>query len=117
MSAKHLWWAPACALLCVGCGPTQRVEKAAESSAESAAAVAPAGDSAPLSEGERTRLMEQRAEDLVQQYNDAQATATTAEERVKAYQEFERGRQELNQTAEGEAPAAESDEYAPPPAP
>jgi hypothetical protein len=64
--------------------------------------------------------MQQKADDLVQQYHDAQATATTAEERVKAYQEFEKGRQELDQTADGEAappPPAASDEYAPPPEP
>ena len=124
MSVRHLWWAPVCAALCLACGPTQRVDKpsggASESSDESAAAPPSAGDASSLSEGERTRLLEQKADDLVQQYHDAQATATTAEERVKAYQEFEKGRQELNQAADGEAAPAEpaaSDEYAPPPEP
>jgi hypothetical protein len=124
MSVRHLWWAPACAVVCLACGQTQRVDRPAESARtdadESAAAAAPADDGRPLSEGERTRLMEQKADDLVQQYHDAQATATTAEERVKAYQEFEKGRQELNQTSEGDAAPAQpaaSDEYAPPPEP
>ena len=122
MSLRHLWWATLFAATCLACGPTQRVDRPAESAPasadESTAATAPAGEGAPLSEGERTRLMEQKADDLVQQYHDAQATATTAEERVKAYQEFEKGRQELTQTSEGDAaqPAA-SDEYAPPPNP
>ncbi len=121
MGARHLGWAAAGALLCFACGPTQKVDRVPESSDATASAGAESATATPeLSEGERTRLMEQKADDLVQQYQDAQATATTAEDRVKAYQEFEKGRQELNQQAEGDAaaPAAgANDEYAPPPEP
>lgn len=60
-------------------------------------------------EAERTEAMEQQAAAMQQTYDDAIANATTDEERMRAYQEFEDGRQELNEMAE--------DEYAPPPAP
>jgi len=67
------------------------------------------------SEAERTSAMEAKARDLQLQLDDAVANAETDEERVRAYQEFESGRQELNEMAEEDD--SSTDEYAPPPGP
>jgi hypothetical protein len=55
--------------------------------------------------------MEEQSAELQRQYEDAIANATTDEERMRAYQEFEDGRQKLNEMAE----AGVEDEFAPPP--
>lgn len=68
------------------------------------------------SEAERTRAMESQASDLRQQYEDAMANAANDEDRIRAYQEFEQGRQELNEMSEGDLGDGE-DAFAPPPEP
>jgi hypothetical protein len=67
------------------------------------------------SEAERTRAMEAQAADLRQQYEDAMASAATEEEKIRAYQEFEQGRQELNEISDDGDGG--DDAYAPPPVP
>lgn len=55
------------------------------------------------SEAARTRAMESRAADLEQKYRDALADPDATEaEKLRAYQEFEAGRQSLDETAESE---------------
>jgi uncharacterized protein YjiS (DUF1127 family) len=66
------------------------------------------------SEAERTRAMEAQAEELRQRYEAAMADAATEEEKLRAYQEFEQGRQELDQMSEGDLGDGE-DAYPPPP--
>jgi len=52
------------------------------------------------SEAARTRAMEAQAADLEQKYRDAMADPNATEaEKLRAYQEFEAGRQRLNETA------------------
>lgn len=76
----------------------------------------PATEGGFSSEAERTRAMETQAADLRQQYEEAMASATTEEEKIRAYQEFEQGRQELDEMSEGDL--GESDDaYPPPPQP
>ena len=85
----------------------------AEPAAETAAAPSGAEDGFS-SEAERTRAMESQAADLRRQYDDAMANAASEEEKIRAYQEFEQGRQELNEMSEGDAGDGE-DAYAPRP--
>lgn len=110
-----------CALACGG-----RLERAAPSDS-SPAVGAGAGvaaesevtgddpvDGAFSSEAERTRAMEAQAADLKQHYDEAMAGAASEEEKIRAYQEFEQGRQELNEMSESDLGEGD-DAYAPPP--
>jgi len=82
--------------------------------ASESAAAAEAEGAAFTSEAERTRAMEAQAADLKRQFDDAMANAASEEEKLRAYQEFEQGRQELDQMAEGDLGDGE-DAYPPPP--
>ena len=86
----------------------------AASGLDATGAGAPGSDPAYRFEAERTRAMESQAADLRRQYDDAMANAASEEEKIRAYQEFEQGRQELNEMSEGDAGDGE-DAYAPPP--
>lgn len=112
----------ACALACGG-----RLERAAPADSSSAggagtgvaaepevAADDPV-DGAFSSEAERSRAMEAQAADLQQRYEEAIADAGSEEEKIRAYQEFEQGRQELNEMSESDLGEGD-DAYAPPPA-
>lgn len=56
------------------------------------------------SEASRTRAMEAQAADLEQRYRDAMDDPDATEaEKMRAYQEFEAGRQRLNETAASDA--------------
>jgi uncharacterized protein YjiS (DUF1127 family) len=74
----------------------------------------PTADGGFSSEAERTRAMEAQAADLKRQYDDAMANAATEEEKLRAYQEFEQGRQELDEMSDDDLGDGD-DAYAPPP--
>lgn len=111
----------------VACGG--RLERKSSDDAESSARPAPveAADAAEdtpsdaagegsgfSSEAERTRAMEAQAADLKRQFEDAVANAATEEEKLRAYQEFEQGRQELDEMSDDDLGDGD-DAYAPPP--
>jgi len=77
------------------------------------------------SEAERTRAMEAKADAVQQRYKESMADASTPEDKVRAYQEFEQGRQELNAMGEDDDPSYDDagdsaddsgDSFGPPPA-
>ena len=114
----------AVAFAVLGCGPSGNVDegrarddagaRAEDSAAEELdEATSESGDFP--SAAERTRAMEERAAALEREFREAMADATSEEERVRAYQEFERGREELNEMGEGDA--GDDDAYGPPPEP
>ena len=108
----------AAAALVAGCGGRlERTPRADGEAASAAGGYAPAveGEESFASEAERTRAMEQRAAELEQSLQQAMAEAATEEERVRAYEEFEQGRLELNEMAESETADEGEDAYAPPP--
>jgi hypothetical protein len=91
-------------LLLAGCGPASGPAPPAE---DEAATDEPASGS--LTESERTREMERRAADLDARAAEARsAEGQTEEEKIRAYEEFERDRQKLNEVGEGGSPDAES---------
>lgn len=107
-------------LAAVACGgrleraPAGSAERPATGGTQSVAAEEPAAQGGFSSEAERTRAMETQAAELQQQLKDSMANAATEEEKIRAYQEFEQGRQELNEISESGAADGE-DAYAPPP--
>jgi hypothetical protein len=122
MSASTLRFIVAvCAgLAAAGCGGRLERAPAAAPAADAGEPAAPLVES-PVeggfsSEAERTRAMEAQAAELQQQYKDSMANAATEEEKLRAYQEFEQGRQELNEIAEDDFGDGD-DAYAPPPEP
>lgn len=89
------------ALLFTSCGGTRH---------ETVDVPPPSGDAAAEdsggydSESARTRAMAAQAEDLEQRYRDAMNDPDATEaEKLRAYQEFEAGRQRLNETAGSDA--------------
>lgn len=92
-----------------------RAAPAAEADSAEASPEEAAGEGEGFSsEAERTRAMEAQAADLKRQYDDAVANAATEEEKLRAYQEFEQGRQELNEMSDDDL-GDDDDAYAPPP--
>jgi hypothetical protein len=107
------------ALLAAGCGGSRSAEERAESLRSDSEQEAwqaweeeAGGDGASASEGDRTAAMEEHAADSQAAFEESMANATTDEERLRAYEEFEADRAELNRMAEDDG---SSDEYAPPP--
>ena len=112
---------PALALLCAfGCGakkggeqrPASESYDAASSPDGTAAAPAPP----PVSEGQRTREMQAKQAEMDQKLEDAKASGMTPEEAEKAYQQYERDRQELNKMSDTAAPPPADAPPADPPA-
>jgi uncharacterized protein YjiS (DUF1127 family) len=115
----------ALATAALGCdGRLERRTDSADAAARPAAAQSGADEAAEpeadasaggfSSEAERTRAMEAQAADLKRQYDDAMANAATEEEKLRAYQEFEQGRQELDEMSDDDLGDGD-DAYAPPP--
>jgi hypothetical protein len=99
------------AVLLAACGGSR-------SDAPPARTDATAGDSGYASQSERTRQMEADAEAARRKLEEAQASGATGEDAVQAYEEFERERARINETAAGsteEAPADDSYGEEPPP--
>ena len=89
-------------------------ETAADSSYETGA---DAVDDEFASEAGRTEAMEDLAIEAQERFDEAMADATTDEERIRAYEEFEQQRLDLNEMAESESTAEDGDAFGPPPAP
>ena len=126
MRATTSWWAIAAGLAVLACGPSgsgkegqaggaKRAPASASGQVDEVDDVAAEGGGDFPSAAERTRAMEERAAALEQEFRAAMAAATSEEERVRAYQEFERGREELNEMG-GEGDGGD-DAYGPPPEP
>jgi hypothetical protein len=107
--------AAAAGLLAACEGRFERAPRADEAASSVEATVAVPEVEGFASAAERTRAMEERAAELEQSLDQAMAEATTEEERLRAYEEFERGRLELNEMAESTSLDDGEDAFPPPP--
>jgi hypothetical protein len=109
---SRAWVLGLAAVLLAACGGSRSDAPPARTDASSA------GDSGYASESERTRQMEADAEAARRRLEEARASGATGEDAVRAYEEFERERARINETAEGsaeEAPAEDASAEEPPP--
>lgn len=96
------------ALLLVGCGGAGAGSGSASSETASSSSEV---ESTYVSEAERTREMETRADEATRRLEEARASGATGEEAVRAYEEFERERAALESS--GGEPDESTEEYAP----
>jgi len=127
MKLELRWALPLATLLLVACdGHVERSSSADDQATDRASGDAAYSDDESkgyATEADRTRAMEAKAAAVENRYRESMSEAATPEDRVRAYQEFEQGRQELNEMGEDDEPYAdpgdagddEGDAFGPPP--